>query len=162
MIPAGAALLVAALFASWAVAHATQSRATAQRLGQNVQRAHVASAALSRTAPRHMPSGGAQVLVERLEESLIAAGADKQSMRSVNLQSLGGLSDVHSARQQARLELTNLTTRQAAVAIDAIESCGLPVWVESMDLSATGEGADGWNATIQVNWIARAADSRTR
>lgn len=160
LIPFAAVLLLSACFALWSIGQASRSRAAAERLEENLQRARAASDALTRIVPQHMPAGGAQALVEQLEDALIAAGADRGLMRSVNVQSLGGLSDVPSGRQQARIELAGLTVRQSAIAIDAIESCALPVWIESTDLSATGgDAADHWNAIIQVNWIARTVDA---
>jgi hypothetical protein len=160
LIPVTAVLFLAACFALWAIDQASRSRAAAERAEHNLQRARNASDLLTRIVPRHMPAGGAQTLVEHLEGSLVAAGADKHSVRSVNVQSLGRLSDVPAGRQQARVELTGLTMRQAAIAIDTIEVCALPVWIESMDLSAAdGAAGDSWNAVIHVNWIARTADA---
>jgi hypothetical protein len=160
LVPAGIVLLCAVGFTVWSMAGAGQAREVARRASQNLERARVASESLERMVPRYMPAGGAATLVERMERSLVAAGADKGAVRSVNVQSLGQLTDVAAGRRQARVELAGLTMPHAATAIDAVESCGLPVWIESAELSASGgEAADEWIAVMQVNWITGNADA---
>lgn len=150
---AALALAASLLIAFWAWDRTSEAHATAQRAEENLERAHQAMTSLARVTPRQMPSQGFRDMVAQLEKRLSEIEADNRAIRSVNAQSLGILSGVPSARHQGRIELAGLTLAQVAVALDAVESSGLPCWIDAMDLSATGETSDLWNATLQVQWL---------
>ena len=160
-IPAAVVLLAALLFSLSAVRAADQARAGATRRQENLDKARSLAEALDRVVPPQMPADGPAILTRRLEQGLAAAGVPAEgAIGSLALRSLGGVGGLPMSRHQARIELTALTMRQVAVAIDAIESSGTPVWLESVELQAAGTSEDRWDAVVLVQWLASPNDTR--
>jgi len=163
-----APLLLAALafitgigFAGWAATEASQAATTAQRLEQILIRSRAAATSLVRLTPAHMPADGSRLLMERLEKCLKSAESGSNAIVAANQESTGSLVGVSSQRQHFRVELAGLHLSQVAAALNAIESSGLPCWIDSLELSAASGGGDKWNAILQVGWLSKPSDARS-
>ena len=162
-LPAALVLLAAALFALSAVRDANRASATAARRQVNLAGTRSVAEALDRVVPRHMPPGGPDLLTRRIEQSLVAAGTPAEcAISSLAIQSLGGVGGLPTSRHQAHIELKALTLAQVAVALDAVESSGLPAWIDSLEVWAAPAGSDQerWNAVLQVDWLATPKGAR--
>lgn len=157
LVPASVALLVSAVLCFWTFSEAQEASASTIRAQENLATAQRSAGMLRRLVPQHMSEGGSQTLVQKLEQDLKNGGADPRCISSVAFQSLGTLTGVPSSRQQARIELTGLKLKQVALALDSVESSGLPCWIDSVELNASGasgEASDTWTAILQVQWLA--------
>jgi hypothetical protein len=141
----------ALLVQAWASSQGTAELAI--RVHQQYQRAQTAAAVLTRVMPEMLTDAQVRIVRDLLGKGVATAGGSDKNVRAIYPESLGQLAGVQASHGRLRVELAGLTLKQLGTVINTMESSGLPLWIESIALSAAQDGSQSWNATLDFAWI---------
>jgi hypothetical protein len=101
-----------------------------------------------------MPKSAFRNLVRQMEATLQDAGASSQAISASFVQSLGQVGDGKLVKQQAHVDLTNVSTRQWASVLALIDAAQQPYWISSLEVTVAGTDRETWNVSFELQWIA--------
>lgn len=144
-------LIVAASLWAWTAGRTRTAQEIARRNTQNAARAKRAARALATLVPPQLTGDAGQKISALVDHALKSASVPDRQLRTQSIHTLGAVGQTSVSKQQAHVEISNVSLEQAAKILQTVEGSGEPVWIESSDLTATSQ--DRWNLVLDIDWL---------